>query len=90
MNKASAKTFLKTFNTFTVLKDMVRKAVDPEKPTLIKTHPKNREKLDDLFLDLGQAQKNFFLPRSWPAKQRGGEGKKIKMKKNKNSHPSVK
>ena len=52
MNKASAKAFLKTFNTYILLKDMVKKAVDPEKPTLIKTHPKNREKLDDLFFDL--------------------------------------
>ena len=52
MNKASAKAFLKTFNTFTVLKDMVKKAVDPEKPMLIKTHPKNRKKLDDFFLGL--------------------------------------
>ena len=52
MNKASAKTFLKTLNSFRVLSEMVKKAVDPTKPTLVRTHPKNRENLDEMFLDL--------------------------------------
>ena len=52
MNKASAKTFLKSLNNFKVLTEMVKKAVDPVKPTLVRTHPKNRENLDEMFLDL--------------------------------------
>ena len=31
---------------------MVKKAVDPVKPTLVRTHPKNRDNLDDQFLEL--------------------------------------
>ena len=52
MNKASAKTFLKTLNSFKVLTEMVKKALDPVKPTLVKTHPKNRDNLDEMFLEL--------------------------------------
>ena len=52
MNKASAKTFLKTLSSFKILSEMVKKAVNPTSPTLVKTHPKNRENMDVAFLEL--------------------------------------
>ena len=43
---------VKTLSNFRILYEMVKKAVDPTKPTLVRTHPKNRENLDVQFLEL--------------------------------------
>ena len=43
---------MKSLSGFKVVKDMVLRAVDPTKPSLVKSLTKNREKLDEGFLDL--------------------------------------
>ena len=59
MNRACAKTFLKSLNLYVTQKEMVEKALDPVKPTLVKSHPKNREKLEDAFVDLSHDWKCY-------------------------------
>ena len=52
MSRACAKSFMKSLSGFNVVKDMVLRAVDPTKPSLVKSLTKNRKKLDEGFLDL--------------------------------------
>ena len=59
MSRALAKTFMKSLSAFKVVKDMVRRAVDPTKPSLVKSLAKNRIKLDEAFLDLCYCFENF-------------------------------
>ena len=45
MHKVAAKDFLKSYTSYKTYAEMVKKAVDPIKPTLVKAHSKNRERL---------------------------------------------
>ena len=59
MSRALAKTFLKSLNHYENQKDMVRRAVDPTKPTLVKSHAKNRVKLEEAYSELSYDWKNY-------------------------------
>ena len=59
LNRQAAKTFLKSLDTYDSIKEMVLRAVDPENPSLIKGHVKNRDKLDEAYLDLVHSWKDF-------------------------------
>ena len=59
MNRMTAKTFFKTLDKFESQKEMVERAVHPTRPGLVKSHPKNREKLDDTFIELVHDWKDF-------------------------------
>ena len=59
MNRMAAKTFLKTFDKYESQKEMVECALDPIKPTMIKSLSKYKDKLDDTFLELVHDWKNF-------------------------------
>ena len=52
MNRQCAKNLFKSNNSFSVVKDMVKTAVDGSKPALAKSLGKNRDKLDNCFIDL--------------------------------------
>ena len=52
LTKASGKVMLKSLDTYRVFFDQVTKCTDPTKPSLTKSHPKIREKLDTSFLNL--------------------------------------
>ena len=52
LTRALAKVMLKSLNAFNCLYDQVSRAVDPDKPGLVKSHPKLREKLDDSYIAL--------------------------------------
>ena len=52
MNRQCAKNLVKSDNSFSVVKDMVKTAVDDSKQTLAKSLGKNRDKLDNCFIDL--------------------------------------
>ena len=59
MSRALAKTFLKSLNHYENQKDMVKRAVDPTKPTLVKSHTKNRVKLEEAYSELSYDWKNY-------------------------------
>ena len=59
MSRACAKTFMKSLSAFRVVKDMVSRAVDPTKPSLVKSLAKNRVKLDEAFVDLCYCFENY-------------------------------
>ena len=59
MNRQCAKTLLKSLDKYDDLKKMVSRAVDPVKPSLVKSHPKNRENLDEAFIDLCHSWRSF-------------------------------
>ena len=50
---------LKFLSQYDVLKDMVSRAVDPVNPSLIKSLPKNRDKLENAFADLTFEWKSY-------------------------------
>ena len=52
LNRATAKTFFGTLNKYKSYKEMVERAVNPTNPSLVKSHPKNRERLDSTFIQL--------------------------------------
>ena len=52
LNRQTAKTFFKTLDKYKSIQKMVARAVNPDKSSLVKTHPKNRVKLDELFLEV--------------------------------------
>ena len=52
MSRQTAKNLQKTISEFENLTEMVARAVHPTTPSLVKTHPKNHEKLDEIFLVL--------------------------------------
>ena len=52
LNRQTAKTFLKSLDNYESIKELVLRAVDPENPTLLKSHAKNRDKLDEAYFDL--------------------------------------
>ena len=47
--RAAGKTFYKSLSHYENQKKLVSKAVHPTTPSLVKSHPKNREKLEDAF-----------------------------------------
>ena len=57
--RAAGKTFFKSLSHYENQKKLVSKAVDPSAPTLVKSHPKNREKLEDGFDDLSHDWKIY-------------------------------
>ena len=59
LNRQAAKTFLKSLDNYDSIQDLVLRAVDPEKPSLLKGHAKNRDKLDEAYLDLVHSWKDF-------------------------------
>ena len=59
MSRQTAKNLIKTHSEYENLFEMVNRAVHPLTPSLVKTHPKNREKLDDIFLTLCYSWKVF-------------------------------
>ena len=59
MNRMAAKTLYTTLDKYEALKKMVLRAVDPEKPSLVNSHAKNRANLDATFLDLVHHWKDF-------------------------------
>ena len=59
LSRATAKAFLKSLNLYETQKEMVEKAVDPVKPTLVKSHARNRIKLESSFTDLSLDWKTF-------------------------------
>ena len=59
MNRMAAKTLYTTLDKYEVIKKMVLRAVDPEKPSLVNSHAKNRANLDATFLDLVHHWKDF-------------------------------
>ena len=59
MNRMSAKNFLKTMDKYEALVKMVERAVKPSNPSLVKGLQKNKEKLDDAFLDMVHDWKTF-------------------------------
>ena len=68
LSRAAAKTFLKSLNDFDNVKELVSRAVDPIKPSLIKSLPKNRIKLEEAFssmsFDWKEYKKDLNVPDS--------------------------
>lgn len=59
MSRALAKAFLKSLNHYENQKEMVSRAVDPTNPTLVKSHAKNRIKLEEAFSEASYDWKNY-------------------------------
>ena len=59
MSRQCGKNLLKSYNSFCVVKDMVARAVDAVKPSLVKSLSRNRDKLDENFIDLCLSYKNY-------------------------------
>ena len=51
--------FLKSLDKYQGLKRMVEKAVDPDKPTLVKSLPRSRVNLEEAYLELHHSWKSF-------------------------------
>ena len=52
LNRQTAKTFFTTLDKYEAVKKLVKRAVDPVNPSVVKSHEKNRSKLDDLYLEV--------------------------------------
>ena len=59
LSRATAKVFLKSLNEFENLVEMVSRALTPVAPSLVKSHPRNRERLDEVFMTLCFNWKEF-------------------------------
>ena len=59
LNRITAKTFFKSLDKYESIKELVERAVDPTNPSLVKSHVKNRAKLDDSYLELMHDWKVF-------------------------------
>ena len=59
LSRAAAKSFLKSLNEYENLVEMVSRALTPVAPSLVKSHPKNRERLDEVFMTLCFNWKEF-------------------------------
>ena len=57
--RAAGKTFYKSLSHYENQKKLVSKAVHPTTPSLVKSHPKNREKLEDAFRALSHDWKIY-------------------------------
>ena len=51
LNRMAAKTLFQSIDKYEQFKEMVEEAVKPVSPSLVSTHPQNRVKLDDQFID---------------------------------------
>ena len=70
MNRLCAKNLQKSLNSFSVVKEMVKKAVDEIKPTLVKSLGKNREKMDNCFIEMCiMTTMNRLCAKNLPAQQ---------------------
>ena len=58
-SRAAGKTFFKSLSHYENQKKLVSKAVHPTTPTLVKSHAKNRDKLEDAFGDLSHDWKVY-------------------------------
>ena len=59
LNRMAAKTLFQSIDKYEQFKEMVEEAVKPVSPSLVSTHPQNRVKLDDQFIELVHHWKNF-------------------------------
>ena len=59
LNRLAAKTLFQSIDKYEQFKEMVEEAVKPVSPSLVSTHPQNRVKLDDQFIELVHHWKNF-------------------------------
>ena len=59
LTRVTAKTFLKSLDKYESHRKMVERALDPVKPTLVKSLPRNRSNLDESFLDLCHTWRNY-------------------------------
>ena len=59
LSRATAKAFFRSLNLYETQMEMVQKAVDPVKPTLVKSHARNRVKLETAFADLHHDWKTY-------------------------------
>ena len=59
MNRQCAKNLLKSLDKYDSIKTLVKKAVDPTRPSLVKSHPKNRANLDEAFSELFHSFRTF-------------------------------
>ena len=57
--RAAGKTFYKSLSHYENQKNLVSRAVHPTTPSLVKSHPKNRDKLEDAFGDLSHDWKIY-------------------------------
>ena len=58
-NRLTAKTLFQSIDKYEQFKEMVEEAVKPLSPSLVSTHPQNRVKLDDQFIELVHHWKDF-------------------------------
>ena len=58
-NRLTAKTLFQSIDKYEQFKEMVEEAVKPVNPSLVSTHPQNRVKLDDQFIELVHHWKDF-------------------------------
>ena len=59
LNRQTAKNFFTTLDKYEAVEKLVEKAVDPVNPSVVKSHEKNRAKLDDLYLKVNHDWKVF-------------------------------
>ena len=59
LNRATARTFFKSLDKYESIRELVQRAVDPTNPSLVRSHGKNRAKLDDSYLELMHDWKVF-------------------------------
>ena len=59
LSRATAKAFLKSLNLYETQLEMVERAIDPVRPSLVKSHAKNRVKLESTFVDLSLDWKTY-------------------------------
>ena len=52
LSRATGKALHKSISSFNVVSDMVKRAVDKNSPSLVKSLARNRAKMDDCFVDL--------------------------------------
>ena len=59
LNRQTAKTLFKCLDRYESIKELVERASDPVKPSLTKSHGSNRNKLDDLYMEVVHSWKEF-------------------------------
>ena len=59
LNRQTAKNFFTTLDKYEAVEKLVERAVDPVNPSVVKSHEKNRAKLDDLYLEVNHDWKVF-------------------------------
>ena len=59
MNRQTAKSLLSSIDKYDAAKVLVERAIDPKKPSVVKSHSKNRVKLDDAYAEVVHHWKDF-------------------------------